>query len=164
MKTSMVGLLVAGAALASTAFAATVKERVDTLKATGRPLVISVDKGMFTCSSCEPELKVKADGAPQKVPANAEYDQLNVSIKSPSKIEVVEELNGKNRAFFGYTVSPDGKTLEVTYSDYSTGKQIVGGYRATRVGPAPAGAHAVSGSWKIEQTSEKKPTSAAGAH
>ncbi len=155
MKTSAVGFAVA-VALASSAFAASVKSQVDSVKASGKPEVFSIDKGVYTCSSCRPEIKVKADGYSHKVPGNSEYDEMVVKVLNPRSIEIVEQLNGKNRAFWGYTVSPDGKTLTVTYDDYSTGKEEKGGYTATRVGSAPAGALPVSGSWKIEQTGETK--------
>lgn len=68
-----------------------------------------------------------------------------VVVRSPTSIEVVEELNGKHQAYYNHTVSPDGKTLTVEYSDYSTGKETQGGYTAN-VGPAPPRAHPVSGS------------------
>ena len=165
MKISVLGLvLVPAAALVSSAFAGTVKTHVESMKASGQPEVISVDKGEYTCSSCQPAIKIKADGDKQKVAGNSEYDAMMVRVLDPHSIEIVQELNGKNRAFYRYSVSPDGKTLTVKYNDYSTGTEKQGGYTATRLAAAPPGAHAVSGSWKIEQTSAEKPASAASAH
>jgi hypothetical protein len=155
MRAFAVGILLASAvALVSGAFAS-VKEKVDAMKSSGKPLVIAVDKGEFTCSSCEPEVKVKANSAPQKVTGHSEYDQIAVIVHSPEYIEVVEELNGKHQAYYNYKVSGDGKTLNVAWSDWSGPKVVRGGYTATRVGPAPPGAHPASGSWKIEKTMEQ---------
>jgi hypothetical protein len=156
MKTSVVGfLLVSVAALVSAAFAGHVKTQLDSLKASGHPEVFSIENGTYTCSSCKPEIKIKADGYAHKVPANSVYDQLSVKVKDQRSIEIGEQMNGKNRAWYSYVVSPDGKTLTVNFSDYSSGKEELGGYTATRVGTLPPGAHPVSGSWKIEQVSEK---------
>jgi hypothetical protein len=47
------------------------------------------------------------------------------------------------------TVSADGKTLTTNWHQTPVGQPEVKGTKVeTRVGPAPAGAHAVSGSWK----------------
>jgi len=147
-------LLVAGGALVSSALAMTVKEHVESLKSSGKPLVFDIDHGMYTCSSCEPEVKVKANGDSFKVSGHADYDAIVVVVKSPSEVRVVEQHGGKNRAFYSYSVSPDGKTLTVRFSDYSGPKEKGGMYTARRVGAAPAGAHATSGSWQIEEVSE----------
>jgi hypothetical protein len=149
MKTLVAGfLLVASAALVNSAFG-DVQKHVDAMKASSKPEVFAVDHGVYTCSSCDPEVKVQLDG-PRKVSGHAEYDELVVVVTNPTSFEVVEGLNGKHQAYYHYTVSGDGKTLTVTYSDYSTGKEVKGGYTAKRVGPAPAGAHAASGSWQIQ--------------
>jgi thiol-disulfide isomerase/thioredoxin len=156
MRTFAVGiLLVSAAALVSGAFA-DVKTHVDAMKSSGKPVVFAVDKGEYTCSSCQPEVKVKANGGPQKVTGHSEYDEIVVAVRSPALIEVVEELNGKHQAYYNYSVSGDGQTLTVKWSDYSGPKMVEGGYTAKRVGPAAAGAHAASGSWKIEQTMPEK--------
>ena len=155
MKRIAVGILpVAAAALVSSALAVTVKEHVDSMKSSGKPLVFEIDHGMYTCSSCEPEVKVKANGDSYKVSGHSDYDAVVVEVKSPTQVTVVEQHSGKNRAFYTYSVSPDGKTLTVRYSDYSGPKEKGGMYMARRVAAAPAGAHATSGSWQIEQVSE----------
>jgi hypothetical protein len=152
MRALAAGILLASAAALVSGASANVKEKVDAMKSTGKPVVFAVDKGEYTCSSCQPEVKVKANATPQKVTGHSEYDQLVVAVRSPSLIEVVEELNGKHQAYFNYSVSADGKTLTVKWSDYSGAKETKGGYTAKRVGAAPAGAHAASGSWQIEET------------
>jgi hypothetical protein len=152
MRAFAVGILLASSvALTSGAFA-TVKEKVEAIKSSGKPVVFEVDKGEYTCSSCEPPVKIKAGAGPQDVTGHSEYNKVAVRIKSASDLEVVEYLNGKHQAYYHYTVSPDGKTLTVKWEDYSQPRVTGGGYTATRVGAAPAGAHATSGSWHIEQT------------
>jgi hypothetical protein len=155
MRSFAVGILLVSAVAVMSSAVATVKEKVEAAKASGKPVVFVVDKGEYTCSSCEPEVKIKADGGPHKVIGHSEYDEVVVAVRSPHYIEVVEELNGKHQAYYNYSVSPDGKTLTVKWSDYSGPKEVTGGYTAKRVGAAPAGAHAASGSWQIVQTMEE---------
>jgi hypothetical protein len=152
MRVFAVGILLASAVALVASAVAGVKEKVEAAKASGKPVVFVLDKGEYTCTSCEPEVKIKANGGMQKVTGHSEYDQLSVLVPSPTRIEVVEELNGKHQAYYNYTVSGDGKTLTVKWTDYSGPKVEKGGYTAKRVAAAPAGAHAASGSWQIEQT------------
>ena len=48
------------------------------------------------------------------------------------------------------TLSPDGATTTITWKDYSAanGQLVSGTGMQTRIAPAPAGAHATSGSWR----------------
>ena len=144
------------AALMDSAFADNVKAEVEGMKASGKPEVFAVQNGMYTCSSCQPEIKIKANGESHAVPGNSDYDEMVVRVINPRSLEIVQQMNHKNRAFWGYNASADGKTLTVSYDDYSTGKEQKGGYTATRVGAAPAGALPISGSWKIEEINEGK--------
>ena len=155
MKTSaLVMLPVAFAALAGPAVADEMKAQIEAMKSSGKPEVFAVEGGMYTCSSCQPEVKVKANGEPQKIQGNADYDEMRVKVLDPHSIGVTALRNGADRIFWKYSVSPDGKTLTVTYSDYTMKKEQAGGYTATRVAPGPAGSLPVSGSWKVEQITE----------
>jgi len=165
MKAStVVFLLVPLAASVDAALADNVKAQVEGMKASGKPEVFAVENGIYTCTSCQPEIKIKANGESQTVAGSSDYNEMVVRVLNPHSIEIVQQLNHKNRAFWGYNVSADGKTLTVSYDDYSTGKEAKGGYTATRVGAAPAGALPVSGSWKIEQINDGNAASAARAH
>ena len=53
------------------------------------------------------------------------------------------------------TVAADGKVLTNKFKDMTTpGQTIEGSQTEQRVGPAPAGAHAVSGQWKPDRVGE----------
>jgi hypothetical protein len=158
MRSFATGVLLASAlALVASASATPVKEKVEAAKASGKPVVIVVDKGEYTCTSCEPAVKVKVGAGGQKVQGNSDYNQVAVEVKNPTEFVVSEYLNDKYYAAYWYTVSNDGKTLTVKWTDYSKKPNLTsGGYTAKRVGAAPAGAHAASGSWQIEQTMAEK--------
>src|SRR3979490_1928734 len=75
--------LMPAAALASSAFDGTWKTRLDSMKTTGKPDVIAVVDGTYTCSSCQGDIKVKADGADHTVTGNDYYDSVAVKIVDP---------------------------------------------------------------------------------
>jgi len=140
-------LLVPAAAFASSSFDGTWKGRVDSMKVTGKPDAFVVADGMYNCSSCVPEVKIKADGTDQKVTGHDYYDTIAVKIVDAKTIEITNKRAGKTVDTTTYTVSADGKTLSGKFADYNGAKPATGSFAEKRVGAAPAGAHATSGSW-----------------
>src|ERR1700751_3413179 len=135
-------------ALASSAFDGTWKIRTDSVKTTGKADEFQVLDGMYTCSSCVPEIKVKADGTDQKVEGHPYYDTVAVTVVSPSSIHLVDKQGGKLVVSVNYEVSTDGKTLTGKFQDYTGSQVATGTFTETRRAPAPPGSHQVSGSWQ----------------
>ena len=103
--------------------------------------------GQFSCPSCTPPLTVAADGAMHAV--DRPYaDHMSVKIDDDHNVTRISQKGGKTTATAKYSVSSDGNTLTVSFNDTSGAKPVTGSYSETRVAPAPAGAHAISGSWK----------------
>jgi len=149
MKILITALLFApAAALAGSAFDGTWKLRPDSVKSTGKPDVIVVADGVYTCSSCVPEIKVKADGTEQKVTGHAYYDTVAVTVLSPTSVQINDKKAGKPTLDLTYSVSADGKTLTTKVVDHTGAKTANQTFTATRVAAGPAGAHAISGSWQ----------------
>jgi hypothetical protein len=148
-------LLLPGAALAAgSAFDGTWKLRPDSAKVTGKADHFQVLDGMYTCSSCVPEIKVKADGSDQKVEGHDYYDTVAVTVVSPSSIHIVRKQGGKLTASVNYDVSTDGNTLTIKFQDY-TGSQVANGtFTEMRRAAAPPGSHRASGSWQPDQLRE----------
>jgi hypothetical protein len=141
-------LLLPGAALAGSAFDGTWKLRTDSAKTTGKADQFQVLEGMYTCSSCVPEIKVKADGSDQKVEGHDYYDTVAVTVASPSAIHIVRKKSGKLAATINYDVSTDGNTLTGKFQDYSGSQAATGTFTETRRAAGPPGSHRVSGSWQ----------------
>ena len=141
-------LLAPAAALASSAFDGTWKMRGDSVKTTGNPDVMVVADGTYTCSSCVPEVKVKADGTDQKVTGHPYYDTVAVTVLSPTSVQISEKKAGKPSVDLTYSVSADGKTLTGKLIDHTGAKTASQTFTANRVAAGPAGAHAISGSWQ----------------
>ena len=147
-------LLVPGAALASTAFDGTWKTRTDSVKTTGKADIFEVLDGVYTCESCVPEIKVKADGIDQKVTGHAYYDTVAVMVLSPTSIQIIEKQAGKRILGVTYSVSSDETTLTGKFLDYTGTQVATGTFTGTRRAPGPAGSHPVSGSWQMDRLSD----------
>jgi hypothetical protein len=145
-------LLVPAAALAgSSTFDGTWKTRLDSIKVSGKPDSYLLADGTYTCSSCNPELKVKADGADHAVTGHAYYDSVTVKVLSPTSIEVTLHRGGKVIGKETDTVSADGKMYTANFANYDGTKEVTGTFVEKRVSAAPAGAHAISGEWRAEK-------------
>jgi len=141
-------MLVPGLALASSAFDGTWTLRPDSAKTTGKADQFQVLEGVYSCSSCVPEIKVKADGNDQKVEGHDYYDTVAVTVVSPSSIRIVEKKDGKRAFAIDYDVSTDGNALTGKVQDY-TGTQVAAGMiTEIRRQPGLPGSHKVSGSWQ----------------
>ena len=147
-------LLLPGAALAASAFDGTWKMRPDSAKTTGKADEFQVLDGVYTCSSCVPEVKVKADGIDQKVEGQPYFDSISVAVASPSAIRIVEKKHGKRILAVNYEVSTDGKTLTGKFEDYTGTQVATSTLTETRRSDGPAGSHPVSGFWQPEQLSD----------
>ena len=143
-------LLVPATALASSAFDGTWKANQESVKQTGKPDVYVLAAGEYTCSSCSPELKVKADGAEHKVSGHAYYDTVMVKVTGPNSDEQLLKQGDKPFVRIVETVSADGDTLTDKITNYAGEHPVTLEVTEKRVAPGPAGSHPVSGSWQQE--------------
>ena len=144
-------LLVPAAAFAGSTLDGTWKSRLDSFKVTGKPDSYLLADGTYTCSSCDPTFKVKADGADHAVTGHDYYDSVKVKVVSPSAIEITYHRAGKVSAKVTRTVSADGKSFAGTFVNYDGTKKVTGSFTEKRVSAGPAGAHAISGEWMADQ-------------
>jgi hypothetical protein len=140
-------------ALAQSAFDGTWKADLSSLTMPQKPDVFAVRNGVYTCESCVPRVEVPADTARHAVSGHPYYDQIAVRVVDARTIRVAQRLKGKLMFVGESKVSPDGKTLAFAFRDTSSpaGKLVTGHGTEHRVGAAPAGAHAASGSWKADK-------------
>ncbi len=135
------------ALLAQSPFDGTWRINNDQTKLSPKPVVFSVNQGMYDCSSCNPKIHIKADGSDQPVTGQY-YDTISVREVGPKSIAVAMKKNGKLVNEQTRTVSDDGNTLTVKNMIHEEGGQVVTSeITNTREGTAPAGANVTSGSW-----------------
>ncbi len=147
-------LLAPGAVLAASAFDGTWKARLDSVKVTGKPDVWVIANGNYSCASCDPPIdKVPADGAWHKVGGHAYYDELRVTVVDPRTVEISQRQGGKLLGSNTMQLAADGNSFAGKFISYQGAQPGTGTYSEKRVAAAPAGAHALSGSWLQDQMS-----------
>jgi hypothetical protein len=124
------------------------KTDLSTLQLEQKPDQLMLKAGQFSCATCTPPLTVAADGAFHAVTGRPYADQMSVKVDDDHNVTRTAQKGGKTTGTTKYTVSADGNTLTVSFNDMSASKPVTGSYTETRLGSVPAGAHAVSGSWK----------------
>ncbi|HTC15018.1 MAG TPA: hypothetical protein VK695_04365 [Steroidobacteraceae bacterium] len=155
MRTVMCALLLLpAAAFAASAFDGTWKTRMDSMKVTGTPDTFQIAEGTYTCASCTPVIRVRADGVPHAVSGHPYYDSVAVLVVSPTQVEIVDRQLGREVYAMSYVVSADGATLSARLTDRSAAHASAVAFTARRVAACPSGAHAVSGSWQPDQLSD----------
>src|SRR5580693_4509050 len=153
-KLLWIGLLVAFltpvSARAQSAFDGTWKFELSTAQFPKKPDVYLLQDGMYSCKTCVPLIEVKADGQDQKVSGYPYFDTISVKIVDDHTIEQTNKKDGKVNGTSKTTVSPDGNTMTIVFSDSSNtnADPVTGKGEAARVAKGPAGANAISGSWR----------------
>jgi len=141
----------ATAATAATGIDGTWKADLATVQIDQKPDEMMLKDGKFSCSSCTPPLELAADGAFHPVTGRAYSDSASVKVDDDHNVTQTMKKGDKVTSETKYNVSDDGKTLKIDFKDDSGAKTVKGSLTETRVGEAPAGAHAVSGSWKVDK-------------
>jgi len=144
-------LLASGVLCAQTPFDGTWMTKLDTAKFPTKPDKYSLSNNMYECLTCVPKVSVKADGTDQKVTGHPYFDTIAVKVVNASAVEIIQKKDGKVMYTDTATVSSDGNTLDDTFTDTSGTQPVTGEATSKRVAPAPAGAHALSGSWRTEK-------------
>ena len=145
-------------AFAQSPFDGTWKTNMTASKLSQKPYEFSLNNGTYSCGSCVPKMEnVKADGHDQNVAApGRDYDTLAVKIVDDHSARFTGKKAGKPVYEQTRSTSRDGSTLTIASMNYpADGSQAFKTeVKFTRVGKAPAGANATSGSWRIQNVSE----------
>jgi uncharacterized protein (DUF2147 family) len=123
------------------------KTDLGTVKVDSKPDQLLLKAGQFSCATCTPPLTVAADGAFH--PVDRPFaDHISVKVDDDHNVTRTSQKGGKTTGTAKYSVSADGNTLTIDFNNMAGSKAVTGNITETRVAPAPAGAHAISGSWK----------------
>ncbi len=141
---------------AQSPFDGTWKTNMAESKLSQKPVVFSVNNGMYDCDSCATKIKnLKADGQDQPV-AGQPYDTLAVQVVDANTLHFTAKKAGKPTFDAVRTASADGKTLTVSSTNYPADGSA--SYKAeskwTRVSKGPAGSNATSGGWRVQNVNE----------
>jgi len=142
--------------LGQSPFDGTWKTNMAESKLSTKPIVYSLNNGMYDCESCAPKIKnVKADGTDQAVTGQT-YDTISVKAVDANSVHIVTKKGGKPTGDITRTASADGKMLTIASTNYpSDGSQpFKSEAKLTRVARGPAGSNGTSGSWRVQNVSE----------
>jgi hypothetical protein len=125
---------------------------MDQSKLSPKPVVFSLKSGTYDCSSCNPQIHVKADGQDQSVTGQS-YDTISVREIDAKSIEVKGKKSGKPVFEQTRTASDDGKTLTIKNTSYRPGndQKVTVEATYTRTAKTPAGSNGASGSWRVNK-------------
>lgn len=152
MKTMAVtiGLLfAAGPAMAASPFDGTWKLDMASAKTPERPSVLELKDGVFTCNSCIPAYSIPADGRFHPLKDNAYADRRAISVIDPQTVMLVTMKDDRVVMNGMLHLSADGKEMSATYVDSYTAGGAITSTTRQRLSSGPAGAHPISGSWRI---------------
>jgi hypothetical protein len=143
-------LLMPVLAMAQSAFDGTWKVDLNKAQMPKKPDVYVLQNDTYECKTCAPVITVKADGQDQKVAGHPYMDTVAIKVVDDRTIEETDKKDGKTVTTSKTVVAPDGKTATFEFSDSSNtnADPVTGKGEITRVAKGPAGAHAISGSWR----------------
>jgi len=145
------GCLLPGLAPAAGPFDGTWKAQMDSVAQDSPPDQFELRDGLFRCPSCAPGYEIRADGSDQRVVGHSYFDTVAVQVVGPRNVLRTSKLRGRLIALETLIVSDDGSTLTAVIDDHSGAKPVTWSQLWARLAPGPAGAHALSGSWKLQK-------------
>ena len=125
------------------------KADITAIRLEPRPAEFVLQGTTYICKSCKPALIVQANGQFQRVADQPKFDSIAVQVVDDRTV-VIRVRRGQRRvSSVVMQVSGDGNVLNSRFRNTSklNAAPVQGTETARRTGPAPAGAHAVSGRW-----------------
>jgi hypothetical protein len=136
------------------ALAGTWKADLATLKFEQKPDEYLLQGGTWKCSTCIPPVSIAADGQFHPVADAPYYDSASVKAVDDRTVEIQRRKGDKDASSITMQVSADGTVLTNKFHDATVTPAIDGTATAKRAGPAPQGAHAVSGQWMPDRLAD----------
>jgi hypothetical protein len=150
-------LLVPAVSLAASAFDGSWTFSAKHIQLTKKPLVLLLNDGAFACKTCQDPQAIKADGTEQKIKGDPNFDSGTITVVDANTVTATYKLDGKTVETLKLVVAADGKSLVRDATSLFGADPTFYVERYSRIADAPAGAHAISGSWH-----ESKMISASG--
>jgi hypothetical protein len=144
-------LLVPAASFAASAFDGSWTFSAQHIQLTKKPMVLVLNDGEFSCKTCLVPGPIKADGTEQKIKGNPDADSASVTVVDANTVTETYKLDGKTVNTIKMVVAADGKSMVRDDTDQYGSDPTFYVERFSRIADAPAGAHAVSGSWRASK-------------
>lgn len=136
------------------------KVDASTIKFEGKPDDFLLQGGTYKCNSCIPPLTIAADGQYHAVADRPYYDNMAVKVVDDRTVEFRRRKGEQEVSSATMQVAPDGNAMTIKFRNATTpnAPPVEGQTAFRRAGPAPSGAHAISGQWtpqRLENISEQ---------
>jgi hypothetical protein len=150
-------LLCQVAASAQGSFDGTWRIMLDQSRFSPKPIVAFLSQGWYHCTSCNPQLDVKADGTDQPVLGQV-YDTISVREIDTRTIQLIMKKGGTVIREQIRTASADGRQLTVKLIEHPTsgGQPITYQLSGRRVGTPPAAINSTSGQWRLVRVTQSE--------
>ncbi len=149
----LISWLMSVQAMAQSRFDGTWKIATESQSTPAKPDVYLLRDNTYRCTTCDPPLDIRADGRDQKITGEPCYDTVSLKVVDDRTTEETDKRDGKTVGTSRMTVSSDGNTATVKWTDScnANGDVVAEELILRRVTKGPPGSHAVSGSWQIEK-------------
>ncbi|WP_271077547.1 hypothetical protein [Aurantiacibacter sp. MUD61] len=124
----------------------------DTAEFEGATTEILLADGTYECMSCNPPYSVTANGEWQDVDLPG-ADALMVEVVDDNSVRTAGSFGGEEQGSSVWTVSEDGQTVTIEFTDTSGDEVVTGSQMMTRAGDGPEGSHVLSGQWETQGVS-----------
>ena len=152
----LLSFLWAGTAFAQSPFDGTWMIDSNSMTVSEKPAVYLVADGMIHGLGCTGNAKIKADGNDHKIPKESYSDTASARVLDTNTVKIVCKKAGKPMYTETDTVSADGNVLTQFVEDTTEAEAVTTETLSRRVENGPAGAHAVSGSWRAYKMQRSK--------
>ncbi len=125
------------------------KADLASIKFEGKPNEVLLQGSTYDCKTCIPPLTVPADGQFHPVADRPYFDSISVKTIDDRTVEIRRRKGEREVSSTIMQVSEDGNAMNSKFTNANNPSvpPIKGTETARRAGPAPAGAHAISGQW-----------------
>jgi len=144
----LLSFLWAGTAFAQSPFDGTWMIDSNSMTVSEKPAVYLVADGMIHGLGRTGNAKIKADGNDYKIPKESYSDTASARVLDANTVKIVCKKAGKPMYTETDTASADGNVLTQFVEDTTEAEAVTIETFSRRVEKGPAGAHAVSGSWR----------------
>lgn len=129
------------------------KADLASVKYEGKPENLVLQNGTYSCSTCIPPLSVAADGQFHPVADRPYFDSISVRAVDDRTVEIRRRKGDREVSSTTFQLAEDGNLLTSRFKNATNpdAPPVEGSETMRRVGPAPAGAHAMSGEWTLDR-------------
>jgi hypothetical protein len=148
MAASALGVALPMRAMAESPFDGSWKIELSSANFSRKPDIYVLKDGTYSCKTCVPPYTIKADGSDQPVSGHPGFDTVALKAVDARTVQETHKKDGKTVYTETDTVAPDGKTVDVDFTDINqNGTSVTGKVTIEQVAAGPTGSHGISGSW-----------------